>query len=738
MSTSQGPARQICLNTEICAAIWPVRGSQSDSRDMNFPLGTSRLKKAIQRGLANGELRDALRDLGDLSLKSSSDADAICWGLQQLNRLDHKLLGQHASALAGLFGDIQDRDSPAFTVLQERGIPELLRLFDEISKAPSEEDGDTLMLILNVFAIYATVAGTLKIVEAARRPLKPDGFVWAVVLRNFTAGHPEKDLLFNSLRDPLPTGFIAVSLLQAANALLIEGDVMSHPFDTPEGRRQLREWLVSPDSEVFSYAHCATVALPFICNPERDMLLELASHHPDAAVRFEAAWAAAKIGREDGLQRLAEHCRDFKTAQMAKRYLSDLGREDAIPPEANDPGFSALAEFAQWLAHPNELGRLPDALEIVDHRELRWPPKRELKPFWLLKYTLRDTTGLDDDEVECGLVGSITFCFFSYKLAQRPPEDAYAVHCFWEMEKNGLIEESDVRGEPGEYDSLTKQWSGPALVNPKILFVAEVSPELRYPQRLIGLASARLQGEEGWVVLDGNRSEWYSRAGQPPDVFESVPLKIHVGRHLLGFPGNADRKKHLAPGKPAKPPEQIISAYEKLLAQAQQTGAEKRKESFDHFGPLGKHLDKYTGALRATGRASEIRAVVQVLAPHWDHVTGFGNLGIAAFKCGQLDLAEGFFLKYRDQSKNYERGEEMRLLAELWCGSGKHEPAKQLLLDCLRRLLQESTTATGSDKALFEEWFQSQRSAFLKLFPADAEALLAAGAIPSSTLRRPS
>jgi hypothetical protein len=702
---------------------------------VNFHFGKSRLKRAIEQGLANGKLSEELRELGDVTLKSRVDAEAVCWGLQQLAKGKRAELGQNAYALACLFQEVEDRECDAFEVLRERGIPELLRLFDEIQQSPTDDDSNTLLFILKVLAHYGTTEGTLKIVEAARQPLKPDGYMWSVVLGNFKSGHPEAELLYRSLQDPLPPDFIGVSLLDAANACLIEGGEIAHPFDSSEGQQRLRTWLTSTDPGEYSYAHSATAALPFVTSDlERDELLTLAMKHPEAGVQIEAACAAAKLGREEGLQRLADYCRDFNHARTAKHYLGELDREDLIPAAANEPGFVALAEFAQWLAHPNELGRFPDELEIVDHRELAWPPGREIKPFWLIKYKVKDSTGLAEDDVECGLVGSMTFCFFSYKLAQRPLEDAYAVHCYWEIEQAGLIEESDVKENPAEYDGLLNQWRGRPLENPQMLYVAELSPELCCPQRLVGLASARLDGSEGWVVLDGDRSEWYPKSSLPPDAYESVVLKIHVGRHLLGFVDKPDRKRYLAAPASPRPAEEIIAAYLRLLSDAQQREGKGRKETFGSFGPLEKHFDAYANALVSAGRGAEIMTTIQLLAPHWDHCSGHLKLGGAAFKCGQFDIAEDLLLKARDKCANWERSEEMVFLAEIWCERGQQPEAKSLLLECLRRLLAESKTATGSDKRLFENWFQSQRAALLRLFTADAEVVLASQGIPESTL----
>jgi hypothetical protein len=704
------------------------------NRLMSFNFTKNRLKSAIERGLANGKLREELKELGDLTLKSRADAEAVCWGLQQLELGKTTRPGEATYALAGLFQDVESRECDAFEVIREHGIPELLRLFDEIVELPEGDDTNTLFFILKMLAIYGTVEGTLKIVEAARRPLKPDGYMWSVILGNFKSRHPEAELLYSSLRDPLPPDFIGVSLLDAANACLIDGGEMSHPFDSAEGKQRLRAWLVSSDADESSYAHSATASLPFVSNPDRDELLNLAMKHSDVGVQIEAAWAAAKLGREDGIRHLADYCRDYKHAQSAKRYLSELKREDIIPAAACEPGFEALAEFAQWLAHPSELGRLPDDLEIVDHRRLAWPPEREPKPFWLIKYRVKDTTGLGEDETECGLVGSMTFCFFSYKLTQRPPEDAYAVHCYWEMEHAKLIEELDVKENPAEYKTLLKQWRGVALENPQMLFVAELSPELRYAQRLVGLALARLENADGWVVLDGGRSEWYPKSDMPPDTYESVVLKIHVGRHLLGFTEKPDRKKYLATPPALKPEEEVIAAYQKLLSDAQKQEGKTREKAFDNFGPLGKYFEEYANKLAQAGREQEIVAAINLLAPFWDHNSCYGKLGKAAFMCGENALAENFFLKLRDNYKDSHRSEEIGLLAEIWCKREKQEDAKELLIDCLRKLVAESKTATGSDKRFIEDRFQNQRGTFLKLFPQSGEGVLEASGMPSSTL----
>ncbi len=52
-----------------------------------------------------------------------------------------------------------------------------------------------------------------------------------------------------------------------------------------------------------------------------DQLLALAMDHLDTGVQIEAAWAAAKLGRDAGLKMLARYCRDVNHSAPQRRQL---------------------------------------------------------------------------------------------------------------------------------------------------------------------------------------------------------------------------------------------------------------------------------------------------------------------------------------------------------------------------------------------------------------------------------
>ena len=84
-------------------------------------------------------------------------------------------------------------------------------------------------------------------------------------------------------------------------------------------------------------------------------------------------------------------------------------------------------------------------------------------------------------------------------------------------------------------------------------FVVELAPELKLPGRMIASAPASRHGQAGWIALDGPRSRWYSALEMPDDTSAMSVLMIHVGRALIGFTEEPDRRRYLKPDSPAEP-----------------------------------------------------------------------------------------------------------------------------------------------------------------------------------------
>ncbi len=174
-------------------------------------------------------------------------------------------------------------------------------------------------------------------------------------------------------------------------------------------------------------------------------------------------------------------------------------------------------------------------------------------------------------------------------------------------------------------------------------------------------------------------------------------------------------------------------AYERLLNIAKNAGSPVREKLLDCLSTLGTRFDAYVAAMMETNRGSDVAPLIETFLPLWDHNMGYGRLGMAAFQIGDERLAETLFEKLREMEEWF-RCDEMNALAEIWQRKGRTEEARALLIAALEALLAKSRRTTGSDRRLYEEWFQSRRAAYLAMFPELGGAELERAGIPASTI----
>lgn len=776
----------LCLLLTWSGPIRTVVGQEPAKSESKQKSGASKrsigtpLQKAITRGMEpDGDLSEELLALEDSSFRSTSDANFIVETLKRLPA-EEKIDGMSSrlDELSSLFMDVDD-ESPAQKVLREKGIPELIRIFNEMGDQTDRARQNDQVGLLRIMAQFETREGAETVVAAAKKMFAEDSYYWYITMAQFGPEHPQHAYVFEELAKQLPGGDIGVALLDCANQAALEEKLETHPFDSDTGVKLLRSWLEDPDKEHADLGHSAAVALPFLKHAERDALLTVAMKHPESSVRLESAWAAGKLGLDEGFKSLANACLDVNLSMVAKEYLTELKREDLIPDAAKDPTFAARADFARWLSHPNELSEAPDEVEVVDQRELVWPPSKTASPFWLLRYRLKDKTGLEDDNENYGLVGSQTWCFFDDHMMKRPVEDVYAIHCCWEQEVNSLIDEVDVEG-PDEERSLLTQWKGEQLDDAAVVTVVRMSLRLKYPSRRVAVATAEIQGQDGWVVLDGDRSQWYPSSEQPPETSEQTIWRIHVGRQLLGLTTPADRKSLLAPKPPQRTPQQFLEAYEKLLNEPLPSLTAEQENRFTAYGILGRNFEKYVEALTTVrelskadatifafevylklaeqsdpsiaedvygvstvlsdnflayvdalvekGRTSDVAALITRFTPHLDYNLGHVQLGTAAFRINDLELANTHFQWMLDaEVSDIAYWDEVGLFAEVLQKRGEDRKAKDLLIRCMAELV--ARVKEDEDEEFYLKPYKIHRAAYLKLYPQGQAELIRKGLV---------
>jgi hypothetical protein len=173
------------------------------------------------------------------------------------------------------------------------------------------------------------------------------------------------------------------------------------------------------------------------------------------------------------------------------------------------------------------------------------------------------------------------------------------------------------------------------------------------------------------------------------------------------------------------------------MTAAESMGPSLRDKLFESFSTLGQTFEQYVDALIQLNRQADVPSLLEKFRPYWDHNLGYGQLGTAAFKTGHDKIAETFILKLRHSMKDWCRCEEIGFLAEIWMREGRRKEAHTLLIDSLMGLQEQSRAAAVSDRKSFEEWFQTRRSTYLKLFPELGDEELRRHGIASSTLPQP-
>jgi hypothetical protein len=393
----------------------------------------SKLEKSLTAWLRkSGSLQTELSRDGD-RVSSEAEARLVCAALDKaLSARPIQKYTEGSYNLNSAVALFQNTDSDSATaLLRAQGLPRL-RVLVESYLSNRDLDPDAVVFVAKILAMYGEPQDVDLIINLARDADCEDRYLWSVIFDVLASHGSIAERVIDGLRRPLPTKFCGIAFLDLCNRMAISGTAAKHAFESPEGYSRLRELLSSNKDAESSYAISATAALPFISHEVSAELMEMAGAHPEVAVRIENAWAQGKMGREPALAQLAEYARNPLYASRAIRYLEELGHAERIPEEARTADAKALAEMAEWLAHPNELGAPPEEVFIADTRELFWPPTNDRRQLWIIGYKYRSE---DEPLEDYGLVGSTTWAMFSEPRVSKPIE-IYAVHCCWELQAN--------------------------------------------------------------------------------------------------------------------------------------------------------------------------------------------------------------------------------------------------------------------------------------------------------------
>jgi hypothetical protein len=382
-----------------------------------------------------------LRKISNPEVKTEVEAELICRALElvklQIQKSFDERIENNIYDLTTLFQNASAKEAALY--LNDKGIPLLIDILSTIQskRYQTQQYGSCAPMILKMFALYKNKEGWNKLSECVNNDFKNDAYLWSVILNSVSEDESKYDLIIKGLNGKIPTDFLGISYLDMCNAIAVRTNTFKHPFDSPNGFAFLDAIVKNSEPGGVSYVVSATTSIPFLAKEYQDKLLQAVSAHKSLDVQLEAAWCGAKMGDNRSVDKLVGFANDYRHSTKAISYLKELGLENKIPGETQSPDFQALSEMCGWLSHPNEFGAYPDQAEIFYSRSLYWPPTKDVRTIYLIKYTYKNHKEDGSDEVGIGLVGSVTFSLFGLEnILTLKPIELLAIHCNWELEKD--------------------------------------------------------------------------------------------------------------------------------------------------------------------------------------------------------------------------------------------------------------------------------------------------------------
>lgn len=391
-------------------------------------------------GKTDGRLAETLEkaDPDDAMPRNTADVKAVTLAVGRLagKKTFTPEITADMATLAELREEIEDEDVlDAFDAEALHPLIEWAQARLKHAGAFAEKEAESYFDLLATLAQTEQRMAADLVIEAVRKGTLPDTYAWNAVFSAYDEEHPQTEHLMSTFAAEPPSNFSGVLLLDAANQLALDDWEGKHPFDSEKGAACLQAWLENTDPEKSGHAHSAALGTAFIHTKDRAALIALALKHPGQDVALEGAWADVRTGGKQGLELLKEACLRVHDSRRARDYLEELDHDGDIPKAALEPAFAAQAELSRWLQHPNELAAAPLSIEVYDHKKLFWPPTKDQREIWLIKFTYQ----FKDDAAPksgYGCVGSMTWSSFEEHGTPPKPQELYLHHCALEMERD--------------------------------------------------------------------------------------------------------------------------------------------------------------------------------------------------------------------------------------------------------------------------------------------------------------
>jgi hypothetical protein len=251
-------------------------------------------------------------------------------------------------------------------------------------------------------------------------------------------------------------------------------------------------------------------------------------------VQTEAASALARLGDERGRETLIGLANQPVARLRVLAYAEELGIAKDISLELQ--GEIALAEshLAVWLSEPKQMGLAPSDLELLDNREFNWPSYEHPVQCYLFRFSY----GLGDQAYQnVGICGPMTHAF-GPDISNLSIDDMYAAFAGWQTVHSEIFQMTPAQAEnnfPNDHRRLTSILNGEGAEEVEVQSAGSFFGEITL------LATAKVEGETGTFIIDGNEAHWIGAGNPKAPIDWSLAYAIWRGRQLLANFNSPDR-----------------------------------------------------------------------------------------------------------------------------------------------------------------------------------------------------
>jgi hypothetical protein len=240
--------------------------------------------------------------------------------------------------------------------------------------------------------------------------------IWSALITT-TRTPKHVDVLFPRLSSLLDREDCAAAVIDVANAF------KDQPHPLREHGHRLLHWLQADVNEDLRSAAAWTLGL--IEYRAAADALHAATTVGGRRLPVEAAQALVRLGDPRGPEAFAELCRNPVVRWRAVEYLKEARADSLIPTDVNTPSVAAEDALRRWLEHPNEYGRPPDEVLLLDASRRHWAGQGVV-PCWLFRYRY-------GEEWDVGIAGPVVFSLFGKRLDSLPIEQIYRAYEEWDV-----------------------------------------------------------------------------------------------------------------------------------------------------------------------------------------------------------------------------------------------------------------------------------------------------------------